>query len=236
MAGNETPRLEKIRRVSASAFNRAWNFGGDAFDLLEPDERQESENGFSLRGSSRDSESAMSKILTGLSAMSGGNILGFAILGSLLIGGGSYVTGYVKGSNAEKAAEALREQNSQKLLDGKSVDVSADIEKIASELGEKINKRVAGQAQVNTYAIEDAARKIGKLEGEADGYKQGFEDAKTITGSCYNDPKFLSDSVRVGARARYEAVFGSTPQLGPLAGPAVVSGNGQGNARGYPTD
>lgn len=141
-----------------------------------------------------------------LGAAGGVELALIMVLGAASIGGGSYVWGRVdgaeicKGSNAEAGGK----------LDAQSFKVSVDTEEILGGLKEGIDSRVKAQTKINTDEIESTAKTVGKLEGQAEGYIKGFEDAKDLLkNTCFTDPAYLPDGMRDGAIARYEAIFGS---------------------------
>ena len=70
--------------------------------------------------------------------------------------------------------------------------------------------RADTRGAIDLENIKQLARIEGELAGKVAGYKKGFEDAENIPNTCINDPEFLSDSMRLGAISRYEAIFGST--------------------------
>ena len=117
-------------------------------------------------------------------------------------------------------------------LDEKSNIISGEIDYIAEAVKEKIEIRVSGQSADNIEAVKNAAYIQGKLEGQSEGYKKGFDDAETIPNTCINDPAFLSDRMRDDARSRYEAIFGSPSLAGQAPSSSSLSSRTSG-AIGY---
>lgn len=167
-----------------------------------------------------------------LSAAAGPELAVIGLLGALTIGGGSYVWGRVDGSKiceAGKLAAVVK-------LDEKSDELAIDTDKIADELKDKIDSRMSAHNTINTGAIENAAYRQGVLEGKAEGYTKGFKDAAEIPDSCYDDPNFLPDSLRVGAVSRYEAIFGGPRLAGENAKSTEVRGYPQDDVESIPPD
>jgi len=163
----------------------------------------------------------MLKLLT---AATGGNILAVAVPVAIILLTGSFGAGWHQKGKSFERAQAKQAAK----LDALSVDVEVDTNRIANELSDKIKVRTNNQANVNLAAIEEAALRQGRLEGKAEGYHKGFEDAANIPNTCITDPQFLSDGMRVGASSRYEAIFGgpdTTEQ--PTSGAVLL---------GYPLD
>jgi len=159
-----------------------------------------------------------------LTSMTGGHIAVIGALAGVIV----FSMGVGVGWDAKKKAVAKEQAKQTKVLDKKSITVQTDTDAIASQLKDKINVRMDGVQRVNTQAIEDAAYRQGVLEGKAAGYEKGFKDAEKIPNTCYIDPAFLPNSLRLDAQSRYEAVFGSATLAGPNASGPVL--------RGYPLD
>lgn len=142
--------------------------------------------------------------------------------GALIFGAGAY-----KGKQWEQAAEAQRQLDQEKALDGKSETISIETGQIVDDLTDKIGRRMAGQSQANTKAIEESAKAVGRLEGEADGYLRGFKDAEEkLKNTCFTDPAFLSDGMRRDAESRYGAIFGGqSASQGASSTPDLLSGS-----------
>lgn len=145
--------------------------------------------------------------------MAGGEILAIGALAGVVIFGFAYMKGHSNGV----ASEVKKQVKAEKRLDGQSDTVAIDTDEIARKLSSKINTRMTGQSKANLKAITDAALIQGRLEGRADGYRKGFKDAVKTPNTCYGDPAFLPDSLRLGASSRYEAVFGSPKLAGQNA-------------------
>ena len=167
-----------------------------------------------------------------LTAMTGGHIVVIGLLAGTIIFGAGYGAGW----DGKKKHEAKEQAKQTKVLDDKSITVQADTDKIASELKEKITVRMDGVQKINTQAIEEAAYRQGVLEGKAAGYEKGFRDAEKIPNTCYIDPAFLPDSLRIDAQSRYEAVFGSATLAGKDASGPVLRGYPVNNAEGKLAD
>lgn len=158
-----------------------------------------------------------------LTGASGGTLLAVAVPLALLVTGGSYIKGRMDGYSLCEAKALEAGLN----LDKISGEVSINIADAMNSYKQGYDARNSNIVKVNTDAIEAAALKIGKLEGQAEGYKKGFEDAAAIENTCYNDPDFLSDSLRHGAESRYEAIFGGAELAGkPSPAPTVSDSAG----------
>lgn len=149
--------------------------------------------------------------------------------GALIFGAGAY-----KGKQWEQNAEAARQLEQEDELDGKSEAISIETGQIVDDLTDKIGRRMAGQSQATTKAIEESAKAVGRLEGEADGYLRGFKDAEEkLKGTCFTDPEFLTDGMRRDAESRYGAIFGGekaierTPPAADLLSGSVNNASGQ---------
>lgn len=142
--------------------------------------------------------------------------------GALIFGAGTY-----KGKQWEQNAEAARQLEQEKELDGKSQVISIETGQIVEGLTNRIGTRMAGQSQANTKAIEESAKAVGRLEGEADGYLRGFKDAEEkLKDTCFTDPSFLSDGMRRDAESRYGAIFGGEKASERTPGtPSLLSGS-----------
>ena len=140
-----------------------------------------------------------------LTAAGGGNILAIAGPIMVIVFGAGFGLGWDR--KAKDVEQAQLEQENK--LDDISDEVAVDTTKIADDVSAKITVRNAKQVSINTQAIKDAAILQGRLEGRAEGYQKGFDDAAKIPNTCINDPEFLPDGMRVGASSRYRAIFGS---------------------------
>ena len=150
--------------------------------------------------------------------------------GALVFGAGVY-----KGEQWEKNAEAARQLKQKGKLDGKSDAISIETGQIVDDLTDKIGRRMAGQSQANTKAIEESAKAVGRLEGEADGYLRGFKDAEEkLKNTCFTDPSFLSDGMRRDAESRYGAIFRGQKASERVPQPADLLSGSVNNASSEP--
>ena len=146
-----------------------------------------------------------------LGAAGGAELAVIGLLGAALIFG----TGTHYGKKWEKDAEAARQLTQTQELGKKSAAVSLDVDEIADDLSTKLGNRMSGRDLANAEAIEQNAKAVGRLEGEADGYIRGFNDAEAkLKDTCYTDPAYLTDGLRNGAKGRYGAIFGSKEVAG----------------------
>lgn len=139
----------------------------------------------------------------------------------------SFGAGAYQGAEWESSAQAARQLEQEQELDGKSEIISIETGQIVDDLTDKIGQRMANQSQTNTKAIEESAKVVGRLEGEADGYLRGFKDAEEkLKDTCYTNPEFLSDRMRRDAKSRYDAIFGGekTAEGTPTA-PSLLRGS-----------
>ena len=116
---------------------------------------------------------------------------------------------YTKGAQHKANEIAAKVAQQDDKLDQASNDLSGVVDKIADDVNSKISVRVSDVKSETTEAIKEAALIQGRLEGRTEGYLKGFEDAEKIPNTCYNDPRFLPDSVRIDAESRYREIFGT---------------------------